>query len=218
MHRQILVASSKYFHRVYAKSTITSSYAPPPLVKLLPEKPALFKVYAHWLYSGTLTTKNATDRSTGNPTTAAQEDSEYILLANAYFMAERMEDDDFADSIMDAFLSKMRSRRTGTAGTVLDLPGTECINLVYEKTTMEHPLRRLIVHIYSRVNSSTNFKQMRGTVDVAFVADLAGRLLEDCPNDALGAIHARNCEFHRHGKGETCVVVGRSRKRKRTGE
>jgi hypothetical protein len=202
LHIPIATASSKYLQRSIAESTV---------VILHDVDPVLFNVYFNWLYSGSIYTKS--DPVTEFPEN--QKDPEYITLTQLFLLGQLLEDENFMDDITDAFVSKFCSQRELTQDGVVDLPGPDCINLLYRFAGPETQLARVLADIYRREASKANLVQIRQALNKEFLADLAAALVDHRGQDLAKFADLDKCTFHSHSREETCMVEGRSRKRRR---
>lgn len=95
------------------------------------EDPETFELYLHWLYSKKLPVKREN-----------QCNAEYLALAKAVALGDKLQDFDFADAAVDAIIDK--SRHSGVIGQELDT----MVKYIYENTVEGFKARRLFVDFY----------------------------------------------------------------------
>lgn len=68
-------------------------------IELKDDKPHTFEIYQNWLYCGTVPTKDDSRKAV---------ETEYLQLAEAYVLGDKLRDGNFKDVIIDAMLHKSR--------------------------------------------------------------------------------------------------------------
>src|SRR5204862_7738693 len=106
-------------------------------VKLEDDDPDIFRLYLHWLYRGTLPCRREEPGHPGN--------IEYIQLAKAYVLGDKLQDGRFQDTTVDAIIKKASSpARDGLQW----LPVGSAVRCIYDRTLPTSEARRLLVDIY----------------------------------------------------------------------
>lgn len=145
-----------------------------------------FEVYLHWLYRGIFT--KVPER------TRPGADSYYLYFARAYVLGLKVEDDDFQDAVLDAFVDLSNSPIDG----LLWLPGADVILYIYDTTTKNDKARALIVDM---LETRAERDWLENTVDVNYISK---EFLYDF-SIALSKRKANKqpetddpCKYHRH--------------------
>jgi hypothetical protein len=124
-----------------------------------------------------------------------KEDPEYVILARLYLLSKEVEDDTFGDTVINAFLAKIRERTMLPDLALLNLPGPWCINLTYRKTKTGDLLRKVLVHAYAREDSMAILKNISSHADLSFHSDLSVELLEMRAELTTTMDEMSNCEL-----------------------
>ncbi|KAF2026843.1 hypothetical protein EK21DRAFT_24267, partial [Setomelanomma holmii] len=119
VHQNVLASSSEFF-----KNALKSEWRTDPskLIDLSDANSWAFEKYSQFLYTKVVPTQ-------GSHTGRAKR------LAHLYFFGERIMDDIFKDSIIDAYL----------VSGVVNQPSIEAIRVIYKGTTTGSPARCLMV-------------------------------------------------------------------------
>ena len=94
-------------------------------VEMPEDDPVCFRLYAEWLYTGTIFCKKSPTPARGS----------FGSLVGLYILGEKVLDKDFQDCVIDAMLATLNSEKV--------TPGKEDINRIYTQTPTGSPLRRL---------------------------------------------------------------------------
>lgn len=153
----------------------------------LPEDDApSFDIYQLWLYSGSLFTY---------PDITSQRDDEYGVLVRAYLLGQKLMDNDFKDTVIDAIAHKL------TTSGAFDIKQTSA---VYDNTPKSAPLRRLWLDIY---RSQGQEWWLAGELDEC---DISAEFLLELSRSSLGRTtlfqpspaYIRDlCQYHEHTDG-----------------
>ncbi|KAF2170690.1 hypothetical protein M409DRAFT_19505 [Zasmidium cellare ATCC 36951] len=100
------------------------------VVKLPEEAPYQFHVYVHWLYRGLY--RGMKDGSQFSPRD----------LARLYTLGSRLQDHDFQDAVVDAFIYR--------CGMIPTIPDDNIVYLIFSNTIEGDPMRRFLVHVRVR--------------------------------------------------------------------
>ncbi|RFU24056.1 hypothetical protein B7463_g12285, partial [Scytalidium lignicola] len=107
------------------------------LVRLEEDDPNTFELYLHWLYRDTLPVRIDEPGPASN--------SEYLQLAKAYILGDKLQDSDFKDVVTDAMIDKCKSKASDGRSWFPVGPVIKCI---YDNTLESSKARRLLVDIY----------------------------------------------------------------------
>lgn len=156
----------------------------------MPEDDATaFEVYQTWLYTGTVFTNAVID--------AQESDDEYGVLVRAYLLGQKLMDNDFKDTIIDAIVNKLLTtglfdiRQTGT---------------VYDNTPKGAPLRRLWLDIYRYQGQASWLHEELDDADISpeFLFDFSRLNLSRSGafgTPAAPAYMNNICQYHQHNEG-----------------
>ena len=134
VHEKVICAPSKYFEKALSggwKEAKECSF------QLEEEDPESFQLYLHWLYRRTLPTRIDEPGYSGN--------AEYLQLAKAYILRDRLQDGSFQDVILDAIVNKCRTRANDGSTW---FPVGPVIEHIYQNTTDSSKARRLLTDLY----------------------------------------------------------------------
>lgn len=98
------------------------------------------------------------------------EDIEYIALVRMYTLFKRIEDADFANSVLDAFTAEFKEKGA-TGVNVLLSPAA--INLIYELHQPSGTMARLLIEAYARAGTAEDVRELTGKVHPSFTHELA---------------------------------------------
>ncbi|KAI9928693.1 hypothetical protein MW887_001910 [Aspergillus wentii] len=99
VHENLVRTSSRFFDKAMAGKWRESLQR---TVKLPDEEPNIFTLYLHWLYYGALPVYCDKPGLAGN--------SEYLELAKAYVLGDKLLDSKFQDTVIDAIIEKSLSK------------------------------------------------------------------------------------------------------------
>jgi hypothetical protein len=158
----------------------------------LPEDdPDVFSVYQQFLYGGLIYTsyKNAPSRP----------DDEYKVLVKAYILGEKIMDQEFKDSIVDAIIEKLRTLRRFD---------TQLTDLVSDNTPFASPLRRLWMDAYYHFGSSEWLdSSLAGSpINAEFMAEFSRHQMQSRTGFGSFGPYAMflSCTYHGHGIRPCC--------------
>lgn len=167
-------------------------------MELIDDDPDIFAIYAYYLYSGFITSINkAAAKSIGT-----DEDCEFQDLVSAYSLGEKLQDDEFQDAVIDAFIEKVVQE---------DRVDLQLSCQVYEKTLPGSGLRRLLLDIYlGQANPDWLSEDTVGEeLHPEFLRDLSMEMLWDRRQVARG---------HAAPTDEPVLKGGRAYYKRRAGE
>lgn len=166
-------------------------------IELKDDDPNTFEVYQHWLYFGTVPTR-------GDESSKSHE-AEYLQLAQAYVLGDKLRDGNFKDVIIDAMLHKsLPELSDGTSCVIFYFPGEYVIRHIYDNTPKSSEARRLLVYFYA---NHGNVRWLNDAVQDEFpkdfLMDLAVALFEkrDKRTPATLTAESNTCKYHQHGSG-----------------
>lgn len=161
-------------------------------IELREDDPNTFEIYQHWLYCGTIPTR---DDGIGRT------NAEYLQLAKAYVLGDKLRDGNFKDVVIDAM--QLRSRSIYADGKCY-FPGECSIRCIYDNTLKSSEARHLLVDFYVKHGDELWLKgdeQEKFPRD--FLMDLAVALYKskDTHFTATATTAYNTCEYHQHGSG-----------------
>ena len=197
VHERPLRTKSRFFEAALNKDWKENAEKK---VCLPEETPALFEVYALWVYTGKLFSEDKTQSMEPNQ-------YPYTTLARLYTMGSRFQDQHFQDAAIDAILSESKIQRDGQSY----LPSHEVTPIIYENTLPGDCARRLMVDICVRNRFTNHIKTDRGETYLQFAADVAlATLSENFKRTELKIVEddGSTCKYHSHGEKEVCYSKG----------
>ncbi|KAF2494963.1 hypothetical protein BU16DRAFT_428025, partial [Lophium mytilinum] len=132
VHEGPIRASSKFFDNAMKGPWNESTER---CVRLRDDDPEIFSIYQHWLYSQTLSTRK--DYDVARKT--------YSALCDAYCLGEKLMDDNFKNTAIDAIIQ----RRSSSSGGTVWAPGGDVIAKAYKGTPEGSLLRKLLVDFFA---------------------------------------------------------------------
>jgi hypothetical protein len=166
VHEYLITARSPFFRKVMSGNW---QEAKDRLVKLPEDDPAIFQLYVHLLYTNMLAV-------IPNPGLAKDDSMEEVSrLAKLYVLAEKLQDIETKDLVVEAMLLGSREiRKDGQCYA----PGPEAVGAIYAGTMPGSPMRRLYVDIYTYRANSIWLSKNSGDWPSEFVHELALELLD----------------------------------------
>lgn len=201
VHETLVRASSEFFDKAMGSDW---KEATERVMRLPDDDPAVFRLYMHWLYTGTLPCRIDEPGDTGN--------MEYLQLAKSYVLADKLMATDFADVIIDAMINKASSK---ASDGLRWYPVGEVIRYLYANTLPSSPVRRLLVDFYVSHGQKDWITEWAKSEDLSkeFLFGLAVGLYEKSPGDDL--IMKDSCAYHHHELGSTKCYKHRAKEAKR---
>ncbi|KAK4497053.1 hypothetical protein PRZ48_011502 [Zasmidium cellare] len=147
-------------------------------VKLPEESPERFHVYVQWVYCGLY--KGLKGRPELSPND----------LARLYTLGARLQDHDFQDAALDAFIYRCGEKET--------IPDDNIVFLIFSNTTKGDPMRRLLVKMRVRSGMVGNFDNEMGTQMAEFYFDIAKKSMEGV-DPSVAPDGPGRCKYHQHG-------------------
>ncbi|KAF2443933.1 hypothetical protein P171DRAFT_444196 [Karstenula rhodostoma CBS 690.94] len=130
IHKDLIVRRAPFFRNALGSDWAESDQN---TVKLPEDDPSTFFLYIQLLYTGTLSLKGA--------------DPEFTKLINLYILAEKLQDVETRNIVMDTLLATVfppeGEGRTGY------LPNLENVQLIFDGTPEGSPLREYVVDVYA---------------------------------------------------------------------
>jgi hypothetical protein len=200
VHEKLICASSDFFRNAMARDWKESKQRS---IHLKDDDADTFELYLHWLYRGTLPVRINEPGLVGN--------SEYLQMAKAYVLGDKLQDGDFKDVIIDAIIDKCKSiasdgHKWSPVGPVL-----RCI---YDNTPTSSKARRLLVDIYVHNGSGDWLSDWVKQDDIPkdFLLDIAMAFLNKKEKNEESPTHkSSTCAYHQHGLEETLCYKARLR-------
>ena len=135
VHRGVLCKNSKFFQSAM-KPEWTNLREQPDTIDLPDDSPETVRDYVRWLYSGNLSIKLYKAGKDTVKKKAEKAEKVNVLLAEAYVFGEKIVDIKYKNKVMKTIVAARES-------AVWNM-GPESVNIIYEGTPSESPLRRLI--------------------------------------------------------------------------
>jgi hypothetical protein len=146
------------------------------LIKLPEDDPMTFQIYVHLLYTNTLAVVLDLPPDKDNGT------EEHKALAKLYVLAEKLQDVDTKNAVVEAMVLASRQLRKENSYYT---PGCDTVQIVYAGTMPGSPMRRLLVDFYTYRADKGWLSVENETWPCEFLHEFAVRLLEgrECPED-----------------------------------
>jgi hypothetical protein len=166
VHEDIITARSPFFKKAMSGDW---KEAQDRLVKLPDDNPAIFQLYVHLLYTNMLAV--VPDPLPPNYTGS----NEHVKLAKLYVLAEKLQDIDTKNTVLEAML--LATRQTRSDGKCY-YPGNGPICLIYAGTVPGSPMRKLLVDFYTYQAEANWLSESDETWPTEFTHELAIKLLD----------------------------------------
>ncbi|KAF2175249.1 hypothetical protein K469DRAFT_611324, partial [Zopfia rhizophila CBS 207.26] len=211
VHEKLICSSSDFFKNAMNRDWKESKQR---LVHLEDDDPDMFQLYLHWLYRGTLPVRIDEPGPVGN--------SEYLQLAKAYILGDKLQDGDFKDVVIHAIIDKCKSKASDGRHW---FPVGVILRCVYDNTPESSRARRLLVDIYVHHGSGNWLSDWWQSGKVAYSRFYQP---DDIPKDFLHDItiafldrrkekekrptdNSSTCAYHQHGLEEMLCYRARLR-------
>ncbi|WAO97088.1 Hypothetical protein NCS54_01479400 [Fusarium falciforme] len=135
VHEKVICASSDFFKKAVLGGWRESEEG---LVRLESDSPDVFNVYMQWLYYRTIPVRIDEPGIRGN--------AEYMLLAKAFVLGDKLQDGGFQDAVMDAMVDKTSSEASDSQKW---FPVGPVIRFIYENTLASSKARLFLVDVYT---------------------------------------------------------------------
>lgn len=200
VHKNLICEHSQFFKTATKQEWLEESQEP---IHLPEDDPDVFQVYLHWLYTNTLPTRINTSGWIGN--------AEYIQLAKAYVLGDKLQDGDFQDVVIDMIVDKCKWQSIDGGKWY---PAGEIVQKIYDNTLSNSKARCLLVDIYVSHGSGSWLYDYSKPHDIPkeFIYDLTVSFLDKRKNDPM--IKSSLCEYHQHSPGAKNCYRTRLAKRK----
>ena len=187
VHEKLICASSEFFKKIMSRDWKESKQRS---IQLEDDDPDTFQLYLHWLYRGTLPVR------TDGPGRIAN--SEYLQLAMAYVLGDKLQDGDFQDITIDAMIDKCKSPASDGAKW---FPVGSVIQCIYDNTPESSKARRLLVDIYVHNGCSGWLRDSMKPDEIPkdFLFEIAIAFLDTRTNEVNPVAKSSTCEYHQHG-------------------
>lgn len=184
VHEKLIRASSPFFDKALSGAWQESHER---TVRLPEDEPEIFAIYVHWLYYATVPVVCG---ETGD-----MRDIEYLNLAKAYTLGDKLMDVKFQDATIDAIVE---TSQVGLVDGLRWYPGTGVVQYVYQNTKVSASIRTLLVDMFLMAGTGAWLLESedRSSVPQPFLFELAAELL-DLRGSAWPTIVAS--DYHIHG-------------------
>jgi hypothetical protein len=184
-HENLVCASSVFFNKAMSQDW---KEAKERSIKFEDEDPDVFQLYLHWLYRGTLPVRIDEPGQEGN--------AEYLQLAKACVLGDKLQDGDFQDVIIDAIVDKCKSEASDGRTW---FPVGPVIQQVYDNTLESSKARRLLTDLYISHGSGSWLREWikQDEIPRDFLFDVAIGFLDRRIDDPTK--NSTLCEYHQHG-------------------
>lgn len=187
VHEKLIRKSSPFFDKALSGAWQESRER---TVRLPEDEPEIFAIYVHWLYYGTVPV--VCDE------TVEMKGVEYLNLAKAYTLGDKLMDVGFQDATIDAIVD---ASQVGLADGSLWYPGMQIVQYVYHNTKESASIRTMLVDMFLMAGTGTWLRETkdRSTVPQPFLFELAAELL-----DLRGGIRStiEPSKYHIHGSND----------------
>ncbi|KAF2279433.1 uncharacterized protein EI97DRAFT_412463 [Westerdykella ornata] len=199
VHENLICASSDFFRKAMEGDWKESKQL---LVCLEDDDPDTFLVYLHWLYRGTLPVRIDEPGPLMN--------SEYLQLAKAYILGDKLQDGDFKDVVIDAMIDKCKS--TASDGHRW-FPVGPVLRCMYKNTPTSSKARRLLVDIYVHHGPGhwTSDGAEQDEIPKDFLYEVTMAFMDKRDKNEEDPTQRPTCAYHEHGPGETRCYKARLR-------
>jgi hypothetical protein len=191
VHRELLCNNSDFFVSASKKEWMEFQKHQ---ITLPDDDPGVVDLYIQWIYSGRIFSRQSADGGPGDG-------KEFDLLIDGFVFGERVQNGDFKDAVVDALIKSFAvPDKKGQRWC----PAAPWVDRAYAGTPEGSPLRKLLVAMYVIHGNRT---WLQGTTNIDFLADLAGRFMEDrkaLPRPNTTKLDLSPCCYHHHGEGESC--------------
>lgn len=150
-------------------------------------------LYIQWIYTGRIFSRPFDDGGSEGV-------EELGILVEGFIFGEKVQNGDFKDAVVDAIV---KCFPVPSKKNKVGCPPVLCVDKAYGGTPEGSQLRKLLVAIYATRGSRA---WLHGTTSMDFVADLAGRLLDERKSPTAG-LDLMGCGFHQHGDDEPCYRI-----------
>ena len=189
VHEPLLRASSQFFDAALNKQWQEGQTR---VVDLPESDPETFKIYANWLYSGTL----LVDDELAVP--AAEKDI-WDLMVKAYILGDRLCDKDFKDAVTDGAAQECLREYEGETFAI----GPEPCRWLFGNSTPGVSFRRLIVRYLAAFVDLSIIKEDEPSALLHAIIQEMNR--DDRPTEEEFAAEVEACSYHEHKAGaENC--------------
>lgn len=187
VHKDLICKSSAFFRSALSHGWKESKEQ---TVRLVEEDPEIFELYIHWLYRGMIAAFSARPDDFGM--------AQYLQMARAYVLGDKLQDDDFCDAAIDVFMEGCQQAAWGI-GCDTEICRDEVITNIYDNTPESSKLRQMVVDVHTYHGSGGWLPEH---VAQAFVHSVASKLLSITQGDMERedpTYTYNNCKYHKHG-------------------
>ena len=193
VHEELVCASSRFFKNAMSQEWVEGRDR---VVSLPMDEPEAFELYLQWLYQGKLPVRTDAPGREGN--------LEYVQLAHAYVLGDRLQDHNFMDTVLDAMVEKTKTAATDGQKWY---PVGPVVRLIYENTPDSSKARQLLIDLYAFKARASWLRDWAEPDDLpkSFLMELAIALLEtrNPPTKDDPVMEANTCKYHQHGADST---------------
>jgi hypothetical protein len=197
VHEELVCASSAFFKGALSHNWAESQQRS---VRLEEEEPDAFEIYLQWLYRGTLPVPKW-DRITHKRRSAQ---ADFLLLAKAYVLGDKLQDGDFADTVIDALVMANNDE--------VELIWGDTISYIFENTPDSSPARDFLVDaLYCEHCRDTLGKEDDFPKNFLFrLAEMAVTYDRESYREEFDEA-CNGCRYHQHGKDAALCYRNRGR-------
>jgi hypothetical protein len=163
VHKDLISSSSEFFKNATKPEWRTDSKP----IDLSDELPRICERYFQWLYTGTVAPHDAGENG-------------YRYLARMYVLGEKMMDQTFQNDVIKAIITRHSTAKLSQKRPGSMVLGLQAIKIIYDGTTENAPVRRLLVDIwtFNMVPSWISKENLLEQANKPFFDDLFLALLE----------------------------------------
>jgi hypothetical protein len=162
-------------------------------IPLKDDEPSIVDLYLQWIYTGRIFSRPSDEGG-------SESEEELSILVESFIFGEKVQNGDFKDAVVDAIVSSFPTPTTKKKKPPPPPSLALCVDKAYAGTPEASPLRNLLVAMYMTRGRRA---WLHGTTNKDFLADLAGRLLDE-RRWAMAELDLKDCEFHQHGDDKPC--------------
>jgi hypothetical protein len=193
VHETLICASSPFCDRaVHGLWKESQSHS----IRLDDVDASTFAIYVSWLYRAELPVRIDAPGLEGN--------AEYLAVARAYVLGDRLRDVAFCDACVDAMIVKAQTKATD--GLVWH-PVGPVIAYIYNNTMPNSKARKLLVDIYTVSGHSewlVKWADKDTDLPSDFLFDLTVALMDAKRASHIKRLFEQPCEYHEHKEEKSC--------------
>lgn len=156
------------------------------VIKLHQEDLEIVSHYLHWARTGGANGGKICSR-VKLPTTTTN-DEEFELLVHLYCFGEKYKDKNFKESVISAFLAKIKVLSKECKGGKCWLPPLSATTYLFDNTPVDSPMRKLIKDVHQRGNPDQLKNLTEGDGAALCFLEVIGQFAEEAGRKALPAL------------------------------